>query len=168
MKSFAPMSPYSLRLIHLAEVKQAPRRRRTAVTGPAQWLETMVGRVGQVVKQTNIRIFAGDTKSPGKIVSVFEPQTEIIRKGKASKPNEFGKLVKIQDAENQIVPLRGVCRAPCGFDSIAVFHRGTPTEVGTNPTPGGRRCGILLARGREGRTSTGGPVDVGAQQEHYE
>jgi len=61
------------------------------------------GRVGQVVKQTRMRIFAGDTKSPGKIVSVFEPHTEIIRKGKASKPNEFGKLVKIQEAENQIV-----------------------------------------------------------------
>jgi transposase, IS5 family len=56
----------------------------------------MVGRVRQVVKQTKIRIFAGDTKSPGKIVSVFEPRREIIRKGKASKPNEFGKLVKIQ------------------------------------------------------------------------
>ena len=87
----------------LAEVKQAPRRRRIPVEGLAQWLETMVGRVRQVVKQTKIRIFAGDTKSPGKIVSVFEPYTEIIRKGKASKPNEFGKLVKIQEAENQIV-----------------------------------------------------------------
>src|SRR6267378_5478037 len=87
----------------LAEVKQAPRCRRTPVAGLAQWLETMVGRVRQVVKQTKIRIFAGETKSPGKIVSVFEAHTEIIRKGKASKPNEFGKLVKIQEAENQIV-----------------------------------------------------------------
>ena len=87
----------------LAEVKQSPRRRRTPVEGLTQSLETMVGRVRQVVKQTKIRIFAGDTKSPGKIVSVFEPHTEIIRKGKASKPNEFGKLVKIQEAENQIV-----------------------------------------------------------------
>jgi len=87
----------------MAEVKQMPRRRRTPVEGLAQWLETMVGRMRQVVKQTRIRIFAGDTKSPGKIVSVFEPHTEIIRKGKASKPNEFGKLVKIQEAENQIV-----------------------------------------------------------------
>jgi len=86
----------------LAEVKQAPRR-RTPVKGLAQSLETMVGRVRQVVKQTRIRIFAGDTKSPGKIASVFEPHTEIIRKGKASKPSEFGKLVKIQEAENQIV-----------------------------------------------------------------
>jgi IS5 family transposase len=34
---------------------------------------------------------------------VFEPSTEIIRKGKAGKPNEFGKMVKLQEAENQIV-----------------------------------------------------------------
>ncbi len=35
-------------------------------------------------------------------MSVFEAHTEIIRKGKASKlRNEFGKLVKIQEAENQ-------------------------------------------------------------------
>ena len=27
----------------------------------------------------------------------------MIRKGKASKPNEFGKMVKLQEAENQIV-----------------------------------------------------------------
>ena len=44
------------------------------------------------------------TKSQEKIVSVFEPHTEIIRKGKASKPTEFGKLVKIQKSENQIIP----------------------------------------------------------------
>ena len=40
---------------------------------------------------------------PGKIVSLFEPHTEIIRKGKASKPTEFGKLVQLQEAENQII-----------------------------------------------------------------
>ena len=34
---------------------------------------------------------------------MFEPSTEVIRKGKASKPNEFGKMVKLQEAENQIV-----------------------------------------------------------------
>jgi len=36
-------------------------------------------------------------------VSVFETHTEIIRKGKASKPTEFGKMVKIQEAENQVI-----------------------------------------------------------------
>jgi IS5 family transposase len=38
----------------------------------------------------------GDTRAQGKVVSLFEPQTEVIRKGKAGKPTEFGKLVKIQ------------------------------------------------------------------------
>ena len=37
------------------------------------------------------------------MVSLFEPHTEIIRKGKASKPTEFGKLVQLQEAENQII-----------------------------------------------------------------
>src|SRR5579872_4624710 len=63
----------------------------------------MVGRVQQVVRQTRARVFVGNTKFEEKLVSVFEPQTEIIRKGKASKPNEFGKMVKVQEAENQIV-----------------------------------------------------------------
>jgi len=87
----------------LEEVNQVPRRRRAPLQGLAESLATMVGRVRQVVKQTKLRIFAGVTQSQEKIVSVFEPHTEIIRKGKASKPTEFGKLVKIQEAENQIV-----------------------------------------------------------------
>ena len=45
----------------------------------------------------------GQHPSPGKLVSLFEPHTEIIRKGKASKPTEFGKMVKIQEAEHQII-----------------------------------------------------------------
>ena len=66
-------------------------------------LATMTERVRQVMKQTKLRIFTGVTQSQEKIVSVFEPHTEIIRKGKASKPTEFGKLVKIQESENQII-----------------------------------------------------------------
>jgi transposase, IS5 family len=68
-----------------------------------QELETMIPRVQQVLRQTRQRLFAGNTHAAAKIVSVFEPETEIIRKGKASKPTEFGKLVKIQEAENQII-----------------------------------------------------------------
>ena len=63
----------------------------------------MSGRVRQVVKQTKARIFTGVTRYPDKLVSLFEPHTEIIRKGKASKPTEFGKLLKVQEAENQII-----------------------------------------------------------------
>jgi len=55
------------------------------------------------VRQTRARIVDGITDSAGKIVSLFEYTTEIIRKGKAGKPTEFGKMVKIQEAENQII-----------------------------------------------------------------
>jgi len=66
-------------------------------------IDTMVETVKKVVRQTNARVFDGNTHYEGKIVSIFETSTEIIRKGKASKPTEFGKVVKIQEAENQIV-----------------------------------------------------------------
>jgi IS5 family transposase len=63
-----------------------------------------VPRVRQVMHQTTARVFAGDTHAENKIVSLFEPNTEVIRKGKAGKPTEFGKMVvKLQEAENQIV-----------------------------------------------------------------
>ena len=67
-----------------------------------RWGE-MVPRVQQVMKQARARIYRGDTHAEGKIVSLFEPSTEVIRKGKAAKPNEFGKMIKLQEAENQIV-----------------------------------------------------------------
>lgn len=44
----------------------------------------------QVVHQTRGRLISGNTHVPGKIVSLFEPHTEVIRKGKAAKPTEFG------------------------------------------------------------------------------
>ena len=87
----------------LEEVGTLPSRRRSEVQGLCERLQTMSDRVRQVVRQTRARIFAGITQLPGKLVSVFEPHTEIIRKGKAGKPNEFGKLVQVQEAENQII-----------------------------------------------------------------
>jgi len=68
-----------------------------------QSLETMIPRVRQVMRQARERIFKGNTRVAGKLVSLFEPHTEVIRKGKAAKPTEFGKMVKIQEAERQIV-----------------------------------------------------------------
>jgi IS5 family transposase len=66
-------------------------------------LDTMLPRVAQVIRQTKARIFDGDCRGTEKLVSIFEPETEIIRKGKTSKPTEFGKMVKLQEAENQII-----------------------------------------------------------------
>ena len=66
-------------------------------------LDEMIPRVQQVMQQTRTRVLEGNTRTKNKLLSVFEPDTELIRKGKASKPTEFGKMVKIQEAENQIV-----------------------------------------------------------------
>ena len=63
----------------------------------------MIPRVQQVLRQTRERIDIGNTHAAGKIASLFESDTEIIRKGKAGKPTEFGKMVKLQEVEQQIV-----------------------------------------------------------------
>jgi IS5 family transposase len=40
---------------------------------------------------------------PDKVLSLFEPHTVAIRKGKITKPTEFGKLVTVQESEHQII-----------------------------------------------------------------
>lgn len=77
--------------------------KQAALEGLKREIDGMVETLGKVVHQAKARVFGGDTHVEGKILSVFETSTEVIRKGKASKPTEFGKMVKIQEAENQIV-----------------------------------------------------------------
>ncbi|HEV2323394.1 MAG TPA: ISNCY family transposase [Terracidiphilus sp.] len=91
-----------------SEIAQGVKRsadvmQQAALEGLRKELDTFVPRVKQVMGQAKQRIFGGDTHVAEKLVSIFEPTTEIIRKGKASKPTEFGKMVKIQEAENQII-----------------------------------------------------------------
>jgi IS5 family transposase len=90
------------------EIAQGVKRstivlKQLALEGLRQDLDEMAPRVRQVMKQTRVRIFRGNTRSEAKLLSLFEPSTEVIRKGKAGKPNEFGKMVKLQEAENQII-----------------------------------------------------------------
>lgn len=84
-------------------IGEIEERRKPGLKVLREELTVMSDRVRQVVKQAKARIFDGVTQLPGKIVSLFEPHSEIIRKGKASKPTEFGKLVQVAEAENQIV-----------------------------------------------------------------
>lgn len=74
-----------------------------------QQIRQTVEIVTRVVAQTRARVFKGDTHYPGKVLSIFEPHTESIRKGKAAKPTEFGKLVKVQEAEGQFITDYDVC-----------------------------------------------------------
>ena len=52
----------------------------------AAHLPATIDLLQRVVAQTRARVLRGNTRFPGKVVSLFEPHTEIIRKGKLAKP----------------------------------------------------------------------------------
>jgi transposase, IS5 family len=59
--------------------------------------------VERVIAQTQARVFEAQSHYPEKVLSLFEPHSVVIRKGKPHKPNEFGRLVRIDEVENGIV-----------------------------------------------------------------
>jgi IS5 family transposase len=84
-------------------VRRADRWTRGALADLRRTLDTTMPLIHRVIDQTRRRVFGGDIHVAGKVVSVFEPHTETIRKGKIAKPTEFGKLITVQEAEQQIV-----------------------------------------------------------------
>ena len=90
------------------EVRQGIKRAGTLlghvmVEGLTRHLEDVSTLTRRVLAQTQARVFEGNTHFEDKLLSLFETATEATRKGKAAKPTEFGKLVKIQEAEHQVV-----------------------------------------------------------------
>ena len=124
--------------------RAADTRRQVMLEGLRRVLESMVPRVRQVMHQTKARVFAGDTHAEGKIVSLFEPTTEVIRKGKAGKPTEFGKMVKLQEAENQIVIAYEIYdQRPGDSDLLIAAIQTHQAMLGCAPLGGGR-CRLLF------------------------
>ena len=67
-------------------------------------LETFIPRAEQVIEQTVRRVFQDEKVPAGeKIVSIFEPHTAIICRGKAGKPVEYGRKVWLDEVEGGIV-----------------------------------------------------------------
>jgi len=66
-------------------------------------LRHFIPLVAKVVVQTQERVFRGNRHVAGKVLSLFEPHTQALRKGKAHKPTEFGRLVRLDEVENGIV-----------------------------------------------------------------
>jgi IS5 family transposase len=93
-----------------SEVVQRWRKGRLKVVGTVLGVATQIGQlrhflplVENVIRQTQERVLKGNSHVEDKVLSLFEPHTEVIRKGKAHKPNEFGRLVRIDEVENGIV-----------------------------------------------------------------
>jgi len=83
--------------------RSADIKGQAALEGMKQELESMAERVKRVRRQARERLFKGNLHVEGKLASMFEDTTEIIRRGKAKQPTEFGKMAKIQEAEGQII-----------------------------------------------------------------
>ena len=83
--------------------KRMRGRTRKRVDRLVAHIETMLPRVRQVLRQTRGRVLHGESRTPGKIVSIFEPWAQIIRKGKLHQPTEFGACEKAQEADGGIV-----------------------------------------------------------------
>jgi len=69
-----------------------------------QILETFLPRTEQVMDQTMRRILQGEqVPASEKIVSLFEEHTDIIRRGKESRPVEYGHKVWLNEVEGGLV-----------------------------------------------------------------
>jgi transposase, IS5 family len=84
--------------------------RRLKVVGKLVQAETQTAQlrhflplVEKVVAQTRQRLWNKDRHVVGKILSLFEVHTQVIRKGKPDKPTEFGRLVRIDEVEHGMV-----------------------------------------------------------------
>jgi transposase, IS5 family len=70
----------------------------------AETLQVFIPRVEQVITQTTRRVLHGETvPAHEKIVSLFEPHTAIIRKGKLAQPTEFGRVVWLDEVDGGII-----------------------------------------------------------------
>jgi len=61
-------------------------------------VRTFIGRTRQVASTAYRRVILGETvPNEDKLFSIFEPHTQLYRRGKAATPNQFGRLVLIYE-----------------------------------------------------------------------
>jgi len=70
----------------------------------AQTLATFIPRAQQVIQQTVWRVLQGEqVPASEKIVSIFEPHTDIICRGKESRPVEYGHKVWLNEVDGGLI-----------------------------------------------------------------
>ena len=94
-----------------ASLQQAQRVQRWLAGWPdptaqrLDWaLQRTAGLVEQVIAQTERRVLHGETVPAfEKLVSLFEPHTAIVRRGKAHVPAEFGRKIVLDEVDGGLV-----------------------------------------------------------------
>jgi len=90
------------------QLRRLRGRSRGRVQRTLKHLEQIIPRGRQIVRQTRARVLRGKTRTPGKLVSIFEPHAQILRRGKPHRPTEFGMMVKVAETEGGIVSDIGI------------------------------------------------------------
>jgi transposase, IS5 family len=83
---------------------QVTAQTTTASQRLAKTFAQFLPRVEQVITQTTRRVVQGEqVPASEKLVSLFEPDTAIIRKGKPGKPTEFGRVLWLDEVEGGLI-----------------------------------------------------------------
>jgi transposase, IS5 family len=70
----------------------------------AERLEEVLPRLKQGIRQAERRVLENDpVPSPEKLLSLFEPHTQVIPRFKAGKPVEFGRKIRLDEVEGGII-----------------------------------------------------------------
>jgi IS5 family transposase len=94
----------------------------------------------RVVDQARRRVLCGEqVPNDEKIFSIFEPHTELLKRGKAGKPIEFGHMVLIQQADGTFITDYRV------FEKKPVEHQLIERAVKNHETLFGEPPGIVTA-----------------------
>jgi IS5 family transposase len=114
-------------------------------------LEHYIPLVQQVIEQTRRRVLLGEqVPASEKLVSLFEPHTAIIRKGKPGKSTEFGRMVWLSEVDGGLISRYAVLSGnpddaeqlvPSLDHHIAVFNKPPRVLAGDRnvATPGNER-----------------------------
>jgi len=94
-----------------ASLDQAERTRQTLAARAEAIMQPLHSALGhmtelvqQVIAQTRRRVIDGESvPASAKLVSLFEPHTAIVRRGKAHLPAEFGRKVMFDEVEGGLV-----------------------------------------------------------------
>lgn len=88
----------------VATQKQLQQQTQRSAKRLAEILTTFIPRAQQVIKQATRRVLQGEqVPASEKIVSIFEEHTDIIRRGKESRPVEYGHKIWLNEVEGGIV-----------------------------------------------------------------
>lgn len=93
-------------MVHQAQQVTSALKRQTGAVAShlAQRLDQFIPLVEQVITQTRRRVLQGESvPADEKVVSLFEPHSAIIRKGKVGRPTRFGRAIWLDEVEGGII-----------------------------------------------------------------